>query len=92
MLAVLGTTWSVGRKCEDLDVLYKAPLAKSRDRRSQMYFFRVPRARLSVAHDASTSVNGAILIFASDKRRAAVKGARLALPDACRAQQGADSG
>lgn len=71
MLAVLETA---GRECEDVDVLDRARLTiKSRDRRSQLYFLRVlPTARFRVvAHDASTSANGAMILdFAlpSDKR------------------------
>ena len=70
MFAVLET----GRKCEEVDVLDRARLTiKSRDRRSQLYFLRVlPTARFRVvAHDASTSANGAMILdFAlpSDKR------------------------
>ena len=77
MLAELWMACSAGRQCEDLDELDNARTAKSRDRRSQLYFFRVPRARLSVAHDASTSANGAMILdFASDKRRAEVLASR----------------
>ena len=67
MLAVLELARSSGRKCEDIDVLDKARLTtESRD--PQLYFLRVPTARLrEVAHDASTSANGAMISgFACD--------------------------
>lgn len=71
MLAVLEMA---DREYEDVDVLEKTRLTiKSRDRRPQLYFLRVPpTARFRVvAHDASTSANGAMILdFAlpSDKR------------------------
>jgi hypothetical protein len=60
---ILAVLVMAGRECEDVDVLDRARLTiKSRDRRSQLYFLRVlPRERLRVAHDASTSANGAMI-------------------------------
>lgn len=61
MSSVLELARSAGRKCEEVDVLDKARrTTESRD--PQLYFLRVPTARLrEVAHDASTSANGAMI-------------------------------
>jgi hypothetical protein len=85
MLAVLVMA---GRECEDVDVLDRARLTiKSRDRRSQLYFLRVlPRERLRVAHDASTSAKGAMISgFALDVQITSEGGPR---SDAYQAQSG----
>ena len=61
MSAVLELARNAGRKCEEVDVLDKARrTTESRD--PQLCFLRVPTARLrEVAHDASTSANGAMI-------------------------------
>lgn len=73
ILAVMGVSWRVGREGKALDVLDKYRLTKSRDRRWQWYFFRVPRTR--DPHDAST-IGAMIFCLLSIKTRPEVMASR----------------